>query len=238
MLCRGSGRVETTLGALHRLGVLGAGTFFASRELCLHFLGVDEVEMSAARMAASSLRSEYGPLLEVLAQHGCDSVHLAFVGPNLEPALHGHRDSFVFGDALQVHVLADTRYYHDFLADSASAPSPQLRPSLCVLFNAGLWGYDSWQPSLRLFLDGLLAGTPVCVTSFTLEEAEDDYDCVAELAAKAAGGVHVEWLWDCELNPSRGTERLEREGAAGRAYFDSHYWQCLQSTASPGDAED
>lgn len=221
-----SGRVETTLGALHRLGMMGSGT-----ELCLHFLGVDEVEMTAARMAAGSLCSEYGPLLEALVQRGCETVLLGFIGPNLEPALHGHSASFVFRDALQVRVLADTRYYHEFLCDPAS--SAPMRPSLCILFNAGLWGYDSWQPSLRLFLDGPLAGTPLCVTSFTLEEAEDDYDCIAEAAARVGGGggggLRVEWMWDCELNPSRGTVRLEREGAAGRAYFDSHYWQSCRA---------
>lgn len=49
---------------------------------------------------------------------------------------------------------------------------------LLVCFNAGLWGYTDWIPTLKLIY--LLNISQVVITSYTFYEAEDDYDIIEQ----------------------------------------------------------
>lgn len=51
-----------------------------------------------------------------------------------------------------------------------------------VLFNPGIWGYNDWIPTLHSFFDlsERKLDTAYLFTSYTIEEAEDDYDLLAQ----------------------------------------------------------
>lgn len=207
-----------------------------SPTLSLHFVGADECEVSDP----AKLLKNYEALLSFLVDKGYRDVHMVFIGPNLKADLNGRGESFVF-DTLSVHVRADTRYYHDFIRhlypkDSVLTLTQPL-PSCVLLFNAGLWGYDSWPPTLReLFCSsGLLVGVPVVVTSYTLEESEDDYDTINSIAVncesdsdnKPQSTISLEWLWDCEENPNKGGHVTRATQPEGRPYTDNGFWQAV-----------
>ena len=243
-----SARARTTRAAVERLLEKGLLPQEETHSLVIHFLGVDEHELTGpgGRISSSAELSEtYNDLLEFAAQRGYTDLHLTFVGPNLSPSLHRHEESFKFGaQSLNVHVLADTRCYHEF-AQHAYPRSTMLSPtrplpSLCVLFNAGLWGYDSWTPTLLEFMSAgsPLLGVPLVVTSYTLEESEDDYDVMDAIAraqdrhSPDGSKTTLEWAWDCEENPNKGCAVERSTQPAGREYVDSGYWQACAATVT------
>lgn len=133
-------------------------------------------------------------------------------------------------------------------------------PDVLFLFNAGLWGYDDWTPTLKQLLVGMTATRPptwsrlaaVVITSYCAEEAEDDMDTVEQLLTTGggSGGSHgsadlgeegsdtmgaVEWLWRPEVNPHRSL--VERKSACvdgGRKLFENHSWQAIRPPAVRG----
>jgi hypothetical protein len=64
---------------------------------------------------------------------------------------------------------------------------------LIVCFQPGIWGYDSWQPSIQAALCG---GAPLVITSYSWEEADDDCGVLEEWGLPPAA-----WLWDLQPNP-------------------------------------
>jgi len=54
-------------------------------------------------------------------------------------------------------------------------------PDLIIAFNAGVWGYDSWKPTMERLV-GLQKSIPFVVTAYTLQEAEDDYETIKDIA--------------------------------------------------------
>lgn len=241
-------RVQTALHSCKRL--VSSGSILSHGEcdsISIHLLGVDEQEICPSAITEMQLSQNYGELLLHLVEKNYTRIYLVFIGPNLDPTLHGHNRSFQFQSS-QVYISADTRYYHDFILDIYCNPQPhQLaipKPTFCILFNAGLWGYDSWRPTLHAFFSpcSALFGIPLVITSYTLEESEDDYDTMdsyvtslgsmdsasAEIADGTSGRVSLEWLWDCEANPYGGTVMADRcTQPDGRRYFDSHFYQAV-----------
>ena len=239
-------RALTARCALERL--TASGSLVLSGDcpvLSLHFVGADECEVSEP----AQLLGNYEALLSFLVGKGYRDVHMVFVGPNLKADLNGCGETFVF-DTLSVHVRTDTRYYHDFIRHLYPRDSvltlTQPMPSCVLLFNAGLWGYDSWSPTLReLFCSsGLLVGVPVVVTSYTLEESEDDYDTIYSIAAnseresdsdsenKPQSTTSLEWLWDCEENPNKGGHVTRATQPEARAYTDNGFWQAVVTVST------
>lgn len=204
-------------------------------------------------------------------------VHLVFFGPNIASELNDSRHSchanvysgdndntdsntssciISTGDhplpgacPLAVHLRYHAALYHDF-SDYADE---FLTPSIMFLFNAGLWGYDDWIPTLEHILVSpaerpkwpLLAA--MVVTSYCAEEAEDDMEVVERLLGRRGRGLQYEsddenaavpsespiadvrWLWRPEVNPYRSL--VERESAcspAGRRLFENHSWQGIR----------
>lgn len=150
-----------------------------------------------------------------------------------------------------------TGLYHD--VTSLLDPSP----NVVYLFNAGLWGYDDWTPTLEHVLVcptelshpdwSLLAA--VVVTSYCAEEAEDDMDTLERVlynnnsdshrglvdGALAGGregqGVckRVEWLWRPEINPHRSlVQRKSACAVKGRRFFENYTWQAIRPSRYRG----
>jgi hypothetical protein len=90
-------------------------------------------------------------------------------------------------------------------------------------------GYDSWRPTIQSFLKLRCFDyqTYFIVTSYTIEESEDDYDTIDEIL-NSSGKKQCSWLWDCELNPNRSEIQLERLTACNeRKYYENYAWQCF-----------
>jgi hypothetical protein len=157
-------------------------------------------------------------------------VQVGIIGPALKALVKDSVLDFELEDRLQCHVFCSDLPYHEFLASSQQEHVSSHRPAtLIVMFNAGLWGYDSWIPTLQAI--GRIPEVIVLVTSYTVLEAEDDFDTIdrhCNGAASERRGV-VEWLWEEEPNANAGTEVINRSSASqGSIYRDNGAWQCFQ----------
>ncbi|CAM9419046.1 unnamed protein product, partial [Ectocarpus sp. 4 AP-2014] len=198
--------------------------------LVLHILGADHREGTTPQQT----RAMFVDLLHRLGhdEHVQD-LDFVFCGPNIPPHLHGTRHNFVhhhapaaatmdqnISGALTVRLWYNSGLYHDVSGLFAT-------PDALFLFNAGLWGYDDWEPTLVHILgcDRAANAAPVVVTSYCLEEASDDAETLERVFSPVDG---LEWLWKPEVNPHRSRVPRRTEcGVEGRALFENHSWQAL-----------
>lgn len=219
-------RPATAHAALRRCGLLGR------RHLRVTLAGADRHEGALSAAVAAEL---FAPLARALAAEGTLSLRLLLQGPSVprrlpaavslgypftpaagppapgEPWLrvafaHGCLCS---GDAGDVPALSDD-------ADWAHAP-----PHLVLVFNAGVWGYGGWVPSIAAAARVLRA--PVVITAYSCSEAEGDEDALT--AAGLALG------WEAEANPvgSRAPWAETAGGVAhqGEARAENAWWLCV-----------
>ncbi|CAM9449201.1 unnamed protein product, partial [Ectocarpus fasciculatus] len=205
--------------------------------LVLHIVGADHREGTTPQQT----RAVFVDLFQRLGhdEHVQD-LDLVFCGPNIPPHLHGTRHTFGQGslattpemmaarccdsplsttEALTVHLYYNSGLYHDVSGLLAT-------PDALFLFNAGLWGYDDWEPTLEHVLgyDRAANAAAVVVTSYCSEEACDDMETLERVFP--VGGL--EWLWKPEVNPHRSRVPRRTEcGVEGRALFENHSWQAL-----------
>jgi hypothetical protein len=177
-------------------------------KLIVHVVGADSVE------ARSSFLDAMQPLGELLEHHS-DVQHINFVlvGPNMPASFKGFVDEdCIVSRRVVLAVQMASGLYHDV------AESLGQKPVLCILFNAGIWGYDSWIPTLeRLHTDGIVT----VVTSYNSLEAEDDEDVIMAIQSS-----HWKWLWNIQANPY-GSLRHRPSGIEGRTCADNSFWQCF-----------
>ena len=213
--------------------------FFTNR-LSVAFLGAEDVETSKLTSPAQCSKV-FEALLKELDAAGCISLHLCFIGPNLPAGKAlGAAMTFQKGN-VNVTLDFDRSLFHEskFVHDRSF--------DLVLACNAGIWGYDSWIPTLDLLFFGKLKGTNFVVTSYTLEESEDDYDTMKDYFDKkvveCGKNVKLEWKWDCEKNPHSATARFARTTKSTKTdsrgeplelppYFENNYWQCLKSVVT------
>lgn len=112
--------------------------------------------------------------------------------------------------------------YHDYLraraaAASGSAPSPSWVPDLIMAYNAGIWGYDSWIPTLEYLRDWLERPTPVVITAYTVQECEDDAEVMEGALRRwhVGGGGGGRNASDGDDRGGDGKGENEGEGRAG-----------------------
>eukprot|EP00957_Ditylum_brightwellii_P127811 9748008-Ditylum_brightwellii.AAC.1 len=97
---------------------------------------------------------------------------------------------------------------------------------MAIAFNAGIWGYDSWLPTL-VYLSQRSVGytVPFVITSYTVEEGEDDGEVVEELLTK--DGNVGQCCWECERNTfGSNKERETKSNTKGTVYRENGAWQC------------
>ncbi|CAM9163411.1 unnamed protein product, partial [Hapterophycus canaliculatus] len=177
-------------------------------------------------------RSVFTDLFQRLGQdERVQDLDLLFCGPNIASHLHNTLHSFPYyhaaveearsgsitsrrGDegVLKVKLRYNCGLYHN-VADLFAAADA------LFLFNAGLWGYDDWEPTLEHA--GNSPPPAVVVTSYCQEEASDDME--TEMVVSG-----LEWLWEPEVNPHRSLVPRRTEcGVKGRKLFENHSWQAL-----------
>ena len=192
-------RSATISHALQRLQVLQSNP----RRLILHMLGVDHVESKSVQQ----IRATFGPLVRWLAasSNSPESIEILLIGPNvvLQPTvdLMPSINTPLQKATATCHVCA----YHELNLESAA--------HLCIAFNAGIWGYQEWVPSLEK-----LKGTVIVVTAYTLEEADDD-------AAVLALQPGSKCIWKAEPNPFSSNLKRETKSIQNRVYRENAAWQ-------------
>ncbi|CAM9995514.1 unnamed protein product, partial [Sphacelaria rigidula] len=178
-----------------------------------------------------------------------EALHIFLCGPNVAAEQHGAKFDFHLAEyagasnATENTTSANVSpkqnagsHYNTDLYHNVSV-GLKADPDVLFLFNAGLWGYDDWTPTLKQLLVGMTATRPptwsrlaaVVITSYCAEEAEDDMD-----TGSAPMGA-VEWLWRPEVNPHRSL--VERKSACvdgGRKLFENHSWQAIRPPAVRG----
>ncbi|CAN0363476.1 unnamed protein product, partial [Ectocarpus sp. 13 AM-2016] len=197
--------------------------------LVLHILGADHREGTTPQQTRAMLLDLFQRLGHDEHVQGLDFV---LCGPNIPPHLHGTRHTFVHHHtpsaatvdqniwALTVRLWYNSGLYHDVSGLFAT-------PDALFLFNAGLWGYDDWEPTLEHILgcDRAANAAPVVVTSYCSEEASDDMETLERVFPVG----RLEWLWKPEVNPHRSRVPRRTEcGVEGRALFENHSWQALR----------
>ena len=256
-----SSQVATVVGALQRLQRdQPQHSFSTSSPVEIHILGADEKELPS--LDSNAFAEKWEPLISFLrnsTSSGGESstkgveLRMLFAGPNMPLPRDNSRLEFA-AEGNIVHVVVSVRcgLYHELEEATHS-------PHLAVAFNAGLWGYDSWLPTIRCIFenwgmrpsDGNVGhnNEPHCllVTSYTLEESDDDYDtldqCFESVTSKTtvtlSDGVkqHLMWNWENESNPFGGADALPaRPGLTtadgGRVYRENQAWQCVSVGSS------
>ena len=89
------------------------------------------------------------------------------------------------------------KLYHEFLQEQTSLTDSSI--DLIISFNAGIWGYDSWKPTLqylRVAHETTKKKIPLVVTAYTLWEAQEDYKVLQETFAQS-----FSLAWKPQLNP-------------------------------------
>jgi hypothetical protein len=221
-------RSATIAESLHRLSYL----LQCQDRLVIHIVGADQVECQSEER----VRATFSPLARWIDQSIYSPRHLSIclVGPNLP--------SKIASNGTPIHLLPESSNdhrrlwsaearcyeasYHTWLSDQDT-----LAADLVVCFNAGIWGYDEWKPTLRYLVDRN-AAIPFVVTSYTLEEAEDDFDVMEEMVKESPNhGENVSpskaiCLWGPEANAfASKQERDTATAVQGRIYRENHAWQ-------------
>ena len=254
-----------------RMRVMGFGELKSQHEtkhsktLTIHILGCDRVECSSEE----TLRKSVGPFarwMSAAIQSGVlstmqtssagsapeiNSLVLEISGPNVPDWILSREinllpSSSELGGLVSATAVFHQREYHEQNPDEAG--SAMLTPDLAVAFNAGIWGYDSWKPTLSYMCQSesndSYACIPFIITAYTIEECEDDAEVVAEVAEEAVAkrmksskhdsAVLAHQLWAPESNPF--SSRIERKTASvPRKYYENNAWQAwlLGPSTSP-----
>ena len=206
------------------------------KSLTIHCVGAESKEFSEF----SSVISSYSMLFNSLSVLGVSELALAFIGPNLyiqgEPLI----EEVLFGGKICVKVSASCNLYHDYIQKHHEfgkaknlIHSFNSRIDLVVLFQAGLWGYDTWHPTLDLL--SALKISQILVTSYSLSEAESDFDVIKEKFCRLKGddgtdeaGEQCIWNFEDEINPYACSEPIHRISAPDCSYYyDNFAWQSV-----------
>ena len=206
-------------------------------------------EMTQQRMV-----EQYEELLKGLIQRGIETVSIEFIGPNLLSAKREdipHTIEFCYQESLSVCAHRHCSLYHDYWKDRGTLIDVETVPDIVLMINAGIWGYQSWLPTLNTFADIARisssvpsssndhtnrinnGGTLFVASAYTLQEAEDDEDTIrthyTTTQRLISSSTTVNWLWEAELCPFRSTKQLQRTSqVSGRQYYSNHAWQCFQ----------
>ena len=212
----GMSRSLTLAVALARLGLLEGGS---GKELCIHLIGCDRIGEGGNAYETSVV---FRPLMRifdfVFGEEGLarvtivlNGVHLISERVTLSSPAHA-KLTLVYAPGLY-HSIPDLARMHP--------------PDLIAAFNAGVWGYDDWIPTLTYISDELAEATPCLITSYNMLEGEDDEDRITAEGTKDPDRFPVEWMWTAEANPFKGNHSKPSHHQ-GEFLTDNHCWMCFR----------
>lgn len=163
---------------------------------------------------------EYEGFIKYVQARSITSLTIGLIGPTLGDFAPNSEISKELSANFRINIFTCSECFHDYIDQQDRIGTFKI-PDLIALFNPGLWGYDSWLPTLASFQK--LHGCCILTTSYTIEEGEDDSDTIDRHC-----GLDIRWCWEIELNPFGSTIQLDRKCAInGRSYFDNYAWQCF-----------
>ena len=170
----------------------------------IHIIGSDHVECASKdsiqqaigpfvqwwHKASNNLNTSIGKILSSFRH-----LKIEFLGPNVPVEASKQKPILLFPDTNQKKTIFDkqglqtatvncqTYLYHDYLKAIQSNTDEQGKhfPNFIIAYNAGIWGYDDWTPTLKSMKNILPHPTPFVITSYTIQEAEDDAEVVKDL---------------------------------------------------------
>ena len=100
---------------------------------------------------------------------------------------------------------------------------------LIIAFNAGIWGYESWKPTLEYIID-ISNSKPFVFTSYNKLEAEDSVDILSDIIndREASEEVKVKFIWSEEDSPFP-SKLQDRNPTTGAMLCDNLVWTCIVS---------
>lgn len=169
-------RAYTIFGALVRFRLL------EQHSVVVHCVGTDDREGSTVEQ----VQQTFAPLLPLLEQKTeIVDLHIHLLGPNTcVPRSSAEASVDAGSSGINLSIGWDHGIYDDEMRSRIPAPS------LVVCFNAGLWGYDSWEQTMRMMIR---AGDMIVVTCYNHLEADDDEDVLLRCDAALS--------WPVERNP-------------------------------------
>eukprot|EP00592_Proboscia_alata_P021110 CAMPEP_0194422178 /NCGR_PEP_ID=MMETSP0176-20130528/21434_1 /TAXON_ID=216777 /ORGANISM="Proboscia alata, Strain PI-D3" /LENGTH=597 /DNA_ID=CAMNT_0039230703 /DNA_START=6 /DNA_END=1802 /DNA_ORIENTATION=- len=195
----------------------------SGKTLVIHIIGADYVECQNEETISKLLGPFVRWMCSFLAKKRNDAssagllnciteIQLELIGPNvpiyqndvplkvdLLPTLASstNSDTPSCGQICKATAICCNALYHDYfrtLLSNEQGTDSKL-PTFLIAFNAGIWGYDDWNPTLELLCVSNNDNRqqkrrkhtylPLVVTAYTLEEAEDDFDVMQETVNKA-----------------------------------------------------
>ena len=160
-----------------------------SKGLIIHFLGAEEFECFT--FSKEVLIARYNTFIEFLVSKKYSNVSMVFIGPNLLSSFDNDVSKISLMDrTLTIEFSKFACLYHDYYSIQKRC-NTWMNPDIVLMLNAGIWGYNSWLPTLDIFAeyssskpddennnDGDNLKPLFIVTAYTLEEAEDDEDVI------------------------------------------------------------
>jgi hypothetical protein len=145
--------------------------------------------------------------------------------------------------------------YHEFLqeCEGSSAVNDattggglsnmKTTPDLLVAFNAGIWGYQEWETTIRYLAQRpkTKPSIPMVITAYTLEECQEDCDVILKATtspssdngagASCASGNDErrpgsKILWEPEANPF-GSKIVRETKSSNQEYRENAFWQAF-----------
>ena len=199
-----------------------------SRLITIHFIGADEEELPTLNEYILNIMYER-IVTKCSMDFGIERLNLVFIGPNMNKEFHNNRVDLKFKISnieVDVNISAYSTFYHDHF-DHDSKELTLHKPDIIVLYNAGIWGYDSWLLTLNVFRY-LKGTTAILLTSYTIEEGEDDEDTI-EKYYNDGNPVNFlyHWGWSAVENPNKSSQKLDRKTMKAREYYDNFSWSGL-----------
>ena len=124
-------------------------------------------------------------------------------------------------DAMHVVLRYSCDLYHDEILRVGTESAAVIpKADLCVCFNAGVWGYSDWLPTLQLLLQGKGSavesgrqrdvGCPLVLTSYNAREAEDD--------------LEVLWAINSDIEEARCQQQQQPQQQQQQQQHYHHQW--------------
>jgi hypothetical protein len=235
-------RSATIAETLHRISAL-----LQSQDcLSIHIVGADPVECETQ----DRIRTHFAPLARWINANIYSPKHLklSLFGPNVPASMGNLKEPTTLLDPSQQQKevqrlqTATARCfeasYHDWLGEQTNITGGQGNlPDIIFCFNAGIWGYDEWKPTIQSIVN-LNRKIPFVVTSYTFFEAEDDYDVIVEVfkatisknensnAESTTMPSKQGCIWEPETNMYGSKLKWETATAVqGREYRENSAWQ-------------
>lgn len=228
----------TIVTAFQRLGIIEEKASMAASspsgakiEFCIHLLGCDVIGEGAT---AKDTVQTFSPMFAQLANYFENKpveITLLLNGVNFNMEEQSLRVLQGLNGVEKLTLVYCPGLYHE------SELAKSYPPDILLAFNAGIWGYDDWLPTLRYILKSNISKldrVPLIITSYNKLEAEDDEDVLLKLLKSSGTGEEADKLamekhcvWGVEKNPHQDESSRRQSTHEGEFLTDNAYWMCF-----------